>query len=42
MKEVIAFEDNFNDISMLTAAVLGVSIGNSCDEVKTYADLITK
>ncbi|MDT9587419.1 MAG: pyridoxal phosphatase [Candidatus Arsenophonus melophagi] len=41
MKEVIAFGDNFNDISMLTAAGLGVAMGNSCDEVKKYADIIT-
>lgn len=41
MKEVIAFGDNFNNISMLTAAGLGVVMGNSCDEVKTYADMIT-
>lgn len=42
MLDVIAFGDNFNDISMLTAAGLGVAMGNSCDEVKRYADIITK
>ncbi|MFP3028939.1 MAG: pyridoxal phosphatase [Arsenophonus sp.] len=41
MKDVIAFGDNFNDISMLTAASLGVAMGNSCDEVKNHADIIT-
>ncbi|MDR5615839.1 pyridoxal phosphatase [Arsenophonus sp.] len=41
MKDVIAFGDNFNDVSMLTAAGLGVAMGNSCDEVKKHADIIT-
>ncbi|MFP3014000.1 MAG: pyridoxal phosphatase [Arsenophonus sp. NC-XBC3-MAG3] len=41
MKDVIAFGDNFNDVSMLTAANLGVAMGNSCDEVKKHADIIT-
>lgn len=40
MKEVIAFGDNFNDVSMLTTAGLGVAMGNSCDEVKKYADIV--
>lgn len=40
MSEVLAFGDNFNDISMLQAAGLGVAMGNSDDEVKAQADLV--
>ncbi|QTF09297.1 pyridoxal phosphatase [Brenneria izadpanahii] len=40
MKEVIAFGDNFNDLSMLASAGLGVAMGNSADEVKAHADLV--
>ncbi|ATA24727.1 pyridoxal phosphatase [Brenneria goodwinii] len=40
MKEVIAFGDNFNDLSMLESAGLGVAMGNSADEVKAHADLV--
>ncbi|MDR0218506.1 MAG: pyridoxal phosphatase [Enterobacteriaceae bacterium] len=42
MKEVIAFGDNFNDTSMLDAAGLGVAMGNAVDDVKAYANLVTK
>lgn len=40
MSEVVAFGDNFNDISMLSAAGLGVAMGNSVDDVKAHADLV--
>ncbi|WP_409306273.1 pyridoxal phosphatase [Pectobacterium sp. B1J-3] len=40
MTDVIAFGDNFNDISMLEGAGLGVAMGNSADEIKARADLI--
>ncbi|PHM52782.1 pyridoxal phosphatase [Xenorhabdus sp. KK7.4] len=42
MKDVIAFGDNFNDISMLESAGLGVAMGNAVDDVKARADLVTK
>lgn len=40
MDRVIAFGDNFNDLSMLEAAGLGVAMGNSVDEIKGRADLV--
>ena len=40
MSQVIAFGDNYNDLSMLTSAGLGVAMGNAVDEVKAIADLI--
>ncbi|MCG8706918.1 pyridoxal phosphatase [Brenneria sp. 4F2] len=40
MSEVIAFGDNFNDLSMLENSGLGVAMGNSADEVKAHADLV--
>ncbi|WP_107758912.1 pyridoxal phosphatase [Dickeya sp. Secpp 1600] len=40
MNEVVAFGDNFNDISMLSTAGLGVAMGNSADEVKAHARLV--
>lgn len=40
MSDVVAFGDNFNDISMLEAAGLGVAMGNSDDAVKAHADLV--
>ncbi len=42
MKDVIAFGDNFNDLSMLTTAGLGVAMGNAVDEIKSQADLVTR
>lgn len=41
MANVIAFGDNFNDISMLKMAGLGVAMGNSADDIKASANLIT-
>ncbi|EOI1328021.1 pyridoxal phosphatase [Citrobacter koseri] len=40
MSQVIAFGDNFNDLSMLKNAGLGVAMGNAVDEVKASADLV--
>lgn len=40
MKQVIAFGDNFNDLSMLNDAGLGVAMGNAVDEVKASADIV--
>ena len=40
MSQVIAFGDNFNDLSMLKNAGLGVAMGNAVDEVKACADLV--
>ncbi|EOZ7562681.1 pyridoxal phosphatase [Enterobacter hormaechei] len=40
MNQVIAFGDNYNDISMLKNAGLGVAMGNASDKVKDSADLI--
>ncbi len=41
MSEVIAVGDNFNDISMITMAGLGVAVANAEQEVKNIADYIT-
>ena len=40
MNQVMAFGDNFNDLSMLKSAGLGVAMGNAVDEVKACADLV--
>ncbi|MFZ7230769.1 pyridoxal phosphatase [Avibacterium avium] len=40
-QQVIAFGDNHNDISMLTAVGLGVAMSNAEDEVKHQAKLTT-
>ena len=40
MQDVVAFGDNFNDISMLQAAGLGVAMGNAADEVKAHAKVV--
>ncbi|WP_395755301.1 pyridoxal phosphatase [Edwardsiella ictaluri] len=37
MDQVVAFGDNFNDISMLESVGLGVAMGNSADAVKARA-----
>ncbi|MDA3978290.1 pyridoxal phosphatase [Gallibacterium sp. AGMB14963] len=41
-EQVIAFGDNHNDTSMLTAVGLGVTMGNAEEEVKQQAKLVTK
>jgi len=40
MQDVVAFGDNFNDISMLRAAGMGVAMGNAADEVKAHANVV--
>jgi len=40
MQDVVAFGDNFNDISMLQTAGIGVAMGNAADEVKAHADVV--
>lgn len=42
MSEVVAFGDSQNDIDMLESVGLGVAMDNASDQVKTYADRITK
>ena len=37
MQNVVAFGDNYNDLSMLEAAGTGVAMGNAVDEVKARA-----
>ncbi|SHF04510.1 Cof-type HAD-IIB family hydrolase [Clostridium fallax] len=41
-KETIAFGDNFNDITMLKKAGLGVAMGNAENEIKEIADIVTE
>ncbi|MNS48434.1 putative phosphatase [compost metagenome] len=40
-QEIIAIGDNYNDIDMIRFAGLGVAMGNSPDEVKASAHIIT-
>ncbi|MDX7989935.1 pyridoxal phosphatase [Xenorhabdus sp. Reich] len=42
MKDVIAFGDNHNDLSMLEAAGLSVAMGNGVDAAKERADIVTR
>lgn len=39
---VMAFGDGLNDLSMITAAGIGVAMGNACAEAKAAADWITQ
>ena len=41
MKEVFGIGDNFNDVSMIRDAGIGVAMGNAPDEVKAIADFVT-
>lgn len=41
-EETIAFGDQDTDIPLLTAAGLGIAMGNGIDNLKNYADLITR
>lgn len=41
LDEVIAFGDNYNDVSMLSMVGMGVAMGNADDEVKSSADYVT-
>lgn len=38
--ELVCFGDNFNDISMIKAADIGVSVENACEELKKLSDLV--
>lgn len=40
MSQVVAFGDNYNDLSMLESAGLGVAMGNADEAIKTRADLV--
>lgn len=40
MDQVVAFGDNYNDLSMLETAGLGVAMGNADDAIKERADLV--
>lgn len=40
MSQVMAFGDNYNDLSMLTSAGLGVAMGNAAEDIKAGADLV--
>lgn len=40
MDQVVAFGDNYNDLSMLEAVGLGVAMGNADDAIKERADLV--
>ncbi|HDR2625774.1 pyridoxal phosphatase [Enterobacter cancerogenus] len=40
MQDVIAFGDNYNDISMLEAAGTGVAMGNADDAIKARANVV--
>ncbi|HFK8543259.1 TPA: pyridoxal phosphatase [Proteus mirabilis] len=42
MSDVMAFGDNFNDLSMLEHVGLGVAMGNASDEIKARAKLVIK
>ncbi|MCK5946049.1 MAG: Cof-type HAD-IIB family hydrolase [Mycoplasmataceae bacterium] len=42
MKDVIAFGDGFNDVTMLKVAGVGVAMDNASDIVKTYANVVSK
>lgn len=38
--DLICFGDNFNDISMIRAADIGVSVENACEELKKLSDFV--
>lgn len=38
---LVCFGDNINDISMITAADVGVAVADACDELKAAADVVT-
>lgn len=42
LEEVIAFGDGLNDLEMIKTAGLGVAMGNSYEELKAVADMVTK
>ena len=40
-EQLIAFGDSYNDLSMLTAAGLGIAMGNAREDVKKQSDYVT-
>jgi hypothetical protein len=40
MDQVMAFGDNYNDLSMLEGAGLGVAMGNADEAIKARANLV--
>jgi hydroxymethylpyrimidine pyrophosphatase-like HAD family hydrolase len=40
MQDVVAFGDNYNDLSMLENVGLGVAMGNAADAIKERAALV--
>lgn len=41
-KYIIAVGDNYNDINMIKKAGLGIAVNNASDDIKKYADYVTK
>ena len=41
ISQTMAFGDGGNDIAILSAAGIGVAMGNSADDVKAAADFVT-
>ena len=41
LKDTIAIGDNYNDLSMIKVAGIGVAVNNAVDDLKTQADYIT-
>ena len=39
--QVVVFGDGYNDLSMLTAAGLGIAMGNAREDVKKQSDYVT-
>jgi hypothetical protein len=39
--EIVAIGDNFNDVSMIKMAGIGVAMGNAEDDVKAISDFVT-
>ena len=40
LEQIIAFGDNYNDLSMLKMAGLGVAMGNADEEIKQQVDRV--
>lgn len=40
-EEIVSFGDNYNDLTMIEAAGLGIAMGNAEEEVKNAADFVT-
>ncbi|GIO27072.1 Cof-type HAD-IIB family hydrolase [Ornithinibacillus bavariensis] len=42
MKDVVAFGDNYNDLSMLLDAGIGIAMENAEEDIKKQCDMVTK